>query len=205
MKEVLPGDSGDDERLIAIFQSDPDGEEGRRAAGMLLDRWRSRIYLWCLRMVRDRESALDLTQECLLRAYRALPRYDSRGTVGAWFFTIARNRCLSLLRKRPLSRDEEADVEMLMDDQPGLEESRLERDRAERVVRAIDSVLGPLERQVMWLRAQEGLPVDDITRLLSLEGASGARGVLQSARRKLRAELGADFMRGGDASGGAER
>lgn len=200
MKEALPDHPGDDdERLIAIFQADPQGEAGRRAAGMLLDRWRSRIYLWCLRMVRDRESALDLTQECLLRAYRALPRYDSRGTVGAWFFTIARNRCLSLLRKRPLSRDEEADVELLMDHEPGLEESRLGRERAERVTRAIDDVLGPLERKVVWLRAQEGLPIDEITRLLGIEGASGARGVLQSARRKLRAELGGDFGRGQDA------
>lgn len=199
MREALPESSGDDERLIALFQADPDGPGGRRAAGVLLDRWRNRIYLWCFRMLRDRESALDLTQDCLLRAYRALPRYDARGTVGAWLFTIARNRCLSTLRKRVLQRDEEADVESLMGAEPGVEQTHHQRERAERVIRAIEDVLDPLERQVMWLRVQEGLPVEEINRMLAIPSVSGARGVLQSARRKLRAELGADFGPGRDA------
>ena len=41
----------------------------------------------------------------------------------------------------------------------------------------------------MWLRAYEGMSVEDITRMMKLNGASGARGLLQTARRKLRAAL----------------
>jgi hypothetical protein len=39
------------------------------------------------------------------------------------------------------------------------------------------------------LRCFERMPVDRITETLCLENASGARGLLQTARRKLRAEL----------------
>jgi len=49
--------------------------------------------------------------------------------------------------------------------------------------------LSPLELQAIWLRCFEGLPVPEITRLLGLTHASGARSVLQSAREKLRAAL----------------
>ena len=194
MSDALPDPFRDDERLIALYRSDPEGAEGRRAAGVLLDRWRNRVYLWCYRMLRDREAALDLTQDCLLRAYRALPRYEARGTVGAWLFTITRNRCLSNLRERPLRRDEGADVEKLVDPGDGVERSLAQREQATRVMKAMADALDPLERQAMWLRAHESMPVDEITRLLGITGTSGARGVLQSARRKLKAELGEDFV-----------
>jgi hypothetical protein len=46
--------------------------------------------------------------------------------------------------------------------------------------------LNPVEQRAFYLRCFERMPVDTITRLLAIEGATGARGVLQSARRKLR-------------------
>ena len=49
--------------------------------------------------------------------------------------------------------------------------------------------LSPLEQEAIWLRCFEGLPVPEVTRLLGLTHASGARSVLQSAREKLRTAL----------------
>ncbi len=48
------------------------------------------------------------------------------------------------------------------------------------------SQLDPSEEEAFWLRIVEGMSVDQITRTLRLKNASGARGILQSARRKLR-------------------
>ena len=45
------------------------------------------------------------------------------------------------------------------------------------------------ERQAIVMRCFERVPVGDITDALRIEGASGARGLLQTARRKLRAVL----------------
>jgi DNA-directed RNA polymerase specialized sigma24 family protein len=49
--------------------------------------------------------------------------------------------------------------------------------------------LSPVEQEAIWLRCFERLPVGDVTRMLGLTHASGARSVLQSARGKLRAAL----------------
>jgi DNA-directed RNA polymerase specialized sigma24 family protein len=47
------------------------------------------------------------------------------------------------------------------------------------------------ELDVLYLKYVEGFPVESITDILALTSSSGARGVLQRARRKLRAAFGA--------------
>ncbi len=186
----------DDDALVATFQQDPGSEAGRRAAETLLLRWRERIYLWCHGILRDRELALDVTQECLVRAWRGLPEFGSRAAVSSWLFAIARNRCRSALRRRPLRRDPDVDMEELDGLRTAPDDAFAQREDLRRVLRAMESALDPLERRALWLRAYEGLHVDEITRVLELDATSGARGVLQSARRKLRAALGTESSGG---------
>jgi len=65
-----------------------------------------------------------------------------------------------------------------------------ERESEEMFYKLMITALEPLERWTLWLRCFERMPVDEITRVLRIDRASGARGVLQKARRKLRAALG---------------
>ena len=58
-----------------------------------------------------------------------------------------------------------------------------------RIYALIRSALEPEEQKVIWLRCFDRMPVEEITRVLGIESASGARSVLQRARRKLRAAL----------------
>ncbi len=182
-----------DEALVLAVQSDPASEEGRRASSVLLLRWRERIFSWCWRMVRDRELALDLTQECLIRIHRGLPAFESRASLSSWIFTIARNRCHSAMRARPLRRDHEVEPDDLDGTLAGPEESADHRMRLQKVLSAMNEALAPLERRALWLRAGEGMHVEEITRLLRLDGASGARSLLQTARKKLHAVLGREY------------
>jgi len=185
-------DSLGDQELVSAFQRDPEARAGREAADVLLRRWRGRIIQWCYRMVRDQELATDLAQECLTRIYRALPRFEPRAAVSSWFFQIVRNRCLSALRSRSLARDPDVDMDELQDPLVGPEDSAAARHQLDRVIRVMEEVLDPMEQSALWLRAHEGMPVDEITRLLGIRSASGARGVLQTARQKLRAALGSE-------------
>ena len=57
------------------------------------------------------------------------------------------------------------------------------------MVSAMRDALTPLEQTALWLKAYEGMPVNDINRLLGVTDESGARALLQTARRKLRAAL----------------
>lgn len=178
-----------DEVLVERFQLDPESPAGQAAARELFERYRERVFLWCARRVRDEEKALDLAQDVLVNAYRGLGAFQSRARYSTWIYTIARNRCFRAMRPLSLVRDEEADPDLLAaeDSDPA---DRFEREQEEsRLLSLMRETLDPREQQALAMRCFDRLPVDEITRRLNVDGASGARGLLQSARRKLRAAL----------------
>lgn len=177
-----------DEELVARAQAG-DGPEARAASAELLGRWRGRIYLWCRRFTRDHERALDLAQDVLIAVFRSLRQYEGRAPLGAWIFTITRRACIRAMRPTSLTRDDDADLELLADARPGPEDEVEDRMEEERVAKLIREHLDPQEQRAIWMRCVERLPVEEITEALGLESASGARGLLQTARRKLRAAL----------------
>jgi len=185
----IPSEDIPDDVLLARYRGGPDTEEGRRAAGQLLGRYRGRVYTWCYRVVGDHDRALDLAQEVLLKAWRALPGFGGRSRVSSWLFAIARNECLTAVRPRTLRVDPHVDpVELLVEheDPPMVLATREEEAAMEALLR---DHLSPVEQEAIWLRCFERLPVPEVTRLLGLTNTSGARSVLQSAREKLRAVL----------------
>jgi RNA polymerase sigma-70 factor (ECF subfamily) len=172
--------------LAALAGRNPGSGEGREAASELLGRYRTLVYRWCFRYVRNHEQALDLAQEVLLCAYRRLGAFEGRSCFSSWLFAIARNRCLSAVRRPPLLQDEESDPDRMADPRPGADETLEAQSEEEEILRLMRRHLSLVEQKAFYLRCFERLPVEDITRLLEIEGATGARGVLQSARRKLR-------------------
>ncbi len=184
-----------DAELVQLALADRGRPTGGRAASLLLERYQEHVYLWCLRFVRDHEQALDLAQEVLLTAYRRLETFEGRSGFASWIFAIARNRCLYSLRRKPLLLDVEDAAADVTDPAPGpdeLLETKLEEEEAlDLVLRHLD----PLEQTALWLRCYEGLSIEEITRLLEIDTATGARGILQRARRKLRAALDATSRR----------
>ena len=187
-----PGPNDADEVLLACYQRDPQGPEGQRAVATLLDRYRDRVYAWCWRHVRERELALDLAQDVLIAAYRNLTGFGERARFSSWLFAIARNRCLSERRRqRPPLQDDEV-LALVADERPGPDRALEESLDEQHLLAAIRRHLTPLEQDALWLRVHEQLPVDEITQLLDIQEQSGARAVLQRARRRLRAALAGD-------------
>ena len=178
-----------DEELVRLAQTDPQGSLGQSAASELFERYQERVYLWCLRRVQNHDRALDLAQDVMLSAYRGLARFEGRSLYSSWLFAIARNRCFRALRRPRLLWDEEAELEDLADQQLGADRLIEDRQEEELVLRLMRQVLEPQEQTALWLRCGEQLPVEEITRRLKLSSSSGARGLLQTARRKLRAAM----------------
>src|SRR5256714_15548835 len=52
-------------------------------------------------MLGSAQDAEDLAQETLLRAWRALPRFEPRAQFQTWLYRIATNACLDELERRP--------------------------------------------------------------------------------------------------------
>lgn len=181
-----PDPDGD---LIRRFRDDPDGQDGRRAVEELFGRYDERVYAWCYRFCRDHERALDLAQEAQLEAFRALASFEGRSRFSSWLFAITRHRFLRTFRRPRLLVDDETEPDDVPNPAPDPLEELAKRDSEDQTLALVQQVLDPGERTALWLRCFEGAPVDVITKALGLETATGARGLLQTARRKLRAAL----------------
>lgn len=160
---------------------------GERVNQVFARHW-DMVYAVCRRYVGDPERARDLAQDAMLRAFSRLAQFRGDSRFGTWLYTIARSVCLSALR-RP--------GELLVQDgvlsavEPAADAlRRLRRDERFALMRAVMvEALTPQEQEAVYLRYVEKLPQDTITSLLEIDQASGARGVLQRCRRKLRREL----------------
>lgn len=177
-----------DSELVGIYQLDAAGSRGRAAVSELFRRYGDRLYAWCFRHLREHEAALDVAQDTFMAAFRGLPAFDGRAEFSSWLFAIARYRCVSALRARRPT-DDEFDLDSMAGPDKNPEDAFLARENEEQALALINATLDRDERTALWLRCYEGMPVDEITRVLDLDGSAGARALLQRARRKLRAAL----------------
>ncbi len=177
-----------DHELLRVAQGDADAARRRAAATELVRRYSDAVYLWCFRYTRDSERALDLSQDVLATVWEKIGTFEGRSKFSSWLFSVTRNRCIDASRRVDLLADE-FELSEIRDPSP-LPDAMLEGEHDEDwLLRTIRTELEPQEQQAIWLRCVERMPVDDVTRILGVDGSSGARAVLQRARRKLRAAL----------------
>jgi RNA polymerase sigma-70 factor (ECF subfamily) len=177
-----------DEQLLRVARSDGDAARRRAAATELVRRYRDAVYLWCFRYTRDADRALDLSQDVIATVWEKIGSFEGRSKFSSWLFSVTRNRCIDASRRVDVLADE-FELGEIRDPAP-LPDAMLEDERDEDwLLRTIRTELEPQEQQAIWLRCVERMPVDDVTRILGVDGSSGARAVLQRARRKLRAAL----------------
>jgi RNA polymerase sigma-70 factor, ECF subfamily len=86
----------DQRGLVAAAQA---GDE--RAFRQLVAPYRHALEVHCYRMLGSAQDAEDLAQETLLRAWRALGRFEPRAQFQTWLYRIATNACLDELERRP--------------------------------------------------------------------------------------------------------
>ncbi len=141
--------------------------------------YQPQVLRYLTRMLGQRQTAQDLTQETFLRATRA-PGPDEEPHRRAWVFRIARNLALNHIRdtSRHLA---------LVPDAPQAN-SAAANDTALIVNEALGK-LSALDRDVFVLRESAGLSYDEIAATCEIT-ADAVRSRLQRARQALRAMLG---------------
>ena len=177
-----------DEQLVECYRSERGSAAGRTRLNELFRRHRTRVATWCYRLTGEVDSAADLAQDVLLKAFQHLDSFRGQARFTTWLYSIARNHCMDELRSRA-TRPEESDS-AVMDEIADLRSedfpSALERRQSEELARQlIRESLDETETTVMTLHYVEELPLDAITRLMGLTNQSGSKAYIVSAKRKL--------------------
>jgi RNA polymerase sigma-70 factor (ECF subfamily) len=85
--------------MPGLLESAQAGDEAAFEA--LVEQHRGELHAHCYRMLGSVQDAEDALQDALLRAWRALPRFEGRSSVRSWLYRIATNTCLDLAGRRP--------------------------------------------------------------------------------------------------------
>ena len=157
------------------------------AFALLYNRHKNGIYAFCLKMLLDRDAALDVVQDTFVRVYENRSRLLSSSSFRSWLYTIARNQCLNRLRRsrRLVSLDGQEHRISPRSDTPA---SKLEKAERHRIVNRYLGSLSVSYREVIILREYHNLSYEEIAAIMRTT-VSAVKSRLFKARRKLAQHL----------------
>jgi RNA polymerase sigma-70 factor (ECF subfamily) len=153
----------------------------------LVQAHQKRVYNIALRMTKDPEDAMELSQDALVRAFTAIKKFRGESSFSTWLYRITMNVCTDFLRKRnkavvvsleqgaAAAGDENSSAVQIPEKGPGPDELAEKKQLKEMVKQAMD-LLSVEHRQVLILRDLMDLTYKDIAHTLNVnEGTIKSR------------------------------
>lgn len=180
-----------------------------RAFRQLVERYQRKVYAIALGMVKDRQEALDISQEAFVKVYKYLEHFKGDSSFYTWLYRITSNLCIDSIRKRNAAGGDadafdEATQSEYAESSVGIlgtrlgtnpQKSVLRRELAEKIEEALAQV-PEKHRAILLLRELEGMSYEDLAETLKIpKGTVMSR--LFHARAKLQKLL-SEYMKLGD-------
>ncbi|MEA1902807.1 MAG: sigma-70 family RNA polymerase sigma factor [Actinomycetota bacterium] len=146
-----------------------------------------RVFSVCLRIMGNREHALDATQETFLTVFRKAEQFKGDSALGTWIYRIAVNTCYDLLRKQKRRPSEPMPEHFEPADHSAEEEVEAAALRPE-IRRALGSI-PPEFRSAVVLADIEGMSLLDTAQILGVPVGTVKSRVFRG-RRLLAKQLG---------------
>ncbi len=172
-----------DEEIASAIAVDPRDD----LCAELVRRYEKRVYLWCFNHAHDADEAVELAQDVLAKIFRGIGSFAGRSRFSTWVYQVTRNHCRGELSKR---REQwrrrlhsiEGEIAEPLD---RAYDERIDNERdCDRILEAARGVMELAEIEAFVLHYREGLTVKEITKILGCRNVTGARTLIQSARRK---------------------
>jgi RNA polymerase sigma-70 factor, ECF subfamily len=154
----------------------------QRAFKLLVERYQRKVYSVALGMLRDKEEAMDVSQEAFVKVYRYLDHFKGDASFYTWLYRITVNICIDVIRRRSgAGRGEnvEFDENVQMDASEAQigalgsrlgtnpQKSALRRELADKIQEALAQI-PEKHRAILLLREVEGLSYEDLSRTLEI-------------------------------------
>ncbi len=151
----------------------------------LVDCQGDRLYAICIRYIGDRNRAKDVLQDCFIRIFKYIDKYDpTKGDFEKWLNVLTVRQCLRQLEKKKLNLVEiDAVIQNTLSAQP----IAIENMTADEILKLVEA-LPTSYRQIFNLYVIEGYSHKEISELLDLKESS-SRSKLSRAKEMLRMKM----------------
>jgi RNA polymerase sigma-70 factor, ECF subfamily len=154
-------ETSDADLMQAISQGD------RQAMQVLFARHNVRIYRFALRFVNDEGTAEDLVSEVFLEVWRQAEKFEARCQVSTWLLAIARNKALSILRRKTTEEMDEDVAEFIEDTSDNPEVVMQKRQRTEIMLDCIKQ-LSPAHREIIDLVYYHEKTIEEVAKIIDI-------------------------------------
>jgi RNA polymerase sigma-70 factor (ECF subfamily) len=151
-----------DDALVALIAG-----RDKRALQTLYSRHHVRIFRFALRFLNDEAAAEDTVSEVFIDVWRQAERFEGRSQVTTWLLAIARNKALSLLRRRSSEELDDEVAEFIEDPSDNPEAAMLKSQRAS-VLQDCLTQLSPAHREIVDLVYYHEKSVEEVAVIISV-------------------------------------
>jgi len=167
-------------------------EGSEEAFAELVKKYRIKVFNLAYSLTRDRDVADDLAQEAFIKAYYALPRFQSRSGFGTWLYRIAINHVRDYLRKKSrmiqISIENIKESSILQEDKTMKEEKESTEEQRKQLVHQSIRSLPEKHQVILSLRDIQGFSYEEISKIMKISaGTVDSR--IHRARKMLRKKL----------------
>ena len=183
----------DEEAMQLVQDGDP------RAFELIYDRHGGAAFSLAYRMVGNRVTAEDITQEAFLSIWRSRLRYDqARGSVRTWVLGIVHNRAIDALRRSVVHDRRRETMDGIEERHEARERTDVEAARREeaRSIRTALDTLPDEQRRTIELAYFGGFSHSQIADLLN-EPIGTVKGRMRLGLEKMRRQLAESLATGG--------
>jgi RNA polymerase sigma-70 factor (ECF subfamily) len=166
--EVNPNFSANARNDFNLVSSAKEGNQ--KAFAEIMQRYKDSIYFMALKMVNNKDDAMDLTVETFAKAFENLDKYKPDYAFSTWLFRIATNNSIDFIRKKRLNivsidtlSEEEGGDKFMQVRAEGLnpEETSIKKQEGEQLKHMVEQL--PLRyRTLIILRYYEELSYEEI-------------------------------------------
>ncbi|HEY5728530.1 MAG TPA: sigma-70 family RNA polymerase sigma factor [Anaerolineales bacterium] len=160
------------------------------AFAALVDEHQRYVYNLALRIVKDENEALDLTQETFVHAWTALPNFEEKSQFRTWLYRIVMNLCYNRLPNLRRSLNDLGDdvMENIPETNFNNPVQEFESNETSRHLHEAIKRLDGKYRLLITLRYQDELSYDEIASTLNLPLGNVKTGIFR-AKEQLRKSL----------------
>jgi RNA polymerase sigma factor (sigma-70 family) len=166
--EVNPNFSANARNDFNLVSSAKEGNQ--KAFAEIMQRYKDSIYFMALKMVNNKDDAMDLTVETFAKAFENLDKYKPDYAFSTWLFRIATNNSIDFIRKKRLNivsidtlSEEEGGDKFMQVRAEGLnpEETSIKKQEGEQLKHMVEQ-LPSRYRTLIILRYYEELSYEEI-------------------------------------------